>query len=104
MGAVKQWLLEQADKEVLEILCGKIIAESRPLFCSHCDKELIREWDRLYQDAPVSRLIGLVGQRRGKIAERIWPDGSVAWGCSYCGRKVENGNGRRAKWAKKKAT
>jgi hypothetical protein len=59
--------------DVLGVFPGaKIVAEDKPLFCKHCDKDYIPEW-----------------RRGGRIVEARWPDGRVTLQCHYCGRDVK---------------
>src|SRR5262249_51066315 len=54
---------------------AEILAVDKPLFCRRCDKDLVLEWDRLYATAPMRDLVVFLEKRRGKVVERIWPDG-----------------------------
>ena len=76
--------------EVIEIFAGgTILAKDKPLFCPHCDSELIAEYHRLWNaHAAMDDLVAVLEQRRGKIVEAIWPNGSRQWQCGYCGRAV----------------
>jgi hypothetical protein len=75
-----------AAKIALEIYPGaKIVAENKPLFCRHCDKGLVEQYQRLYSTAQISMLVALLYQSHGKIVERVWPD-RREWACHYCGR------------------
>jgi hypothetical protein len=81
---------------VLEIYpSSRVAAENKPLFCQHCDKKLIQVYEQVYSTAPMSDLVALLNQSRGKIVERVWPD-RREWACNYCGRACDNGkrNGR----------
>ena len=67
---------------------AKVVAVNKPLFCRHCDKDLLVDYDRIYASrAPVAELVQLLCSRRGKIIERTWPD-RRDWGCSNCGRRA----------------
>jgi hypothetical protein len=58
--------------DVLAVFPGaKVIAKDKPLSCVHCSKENVPEW-----------------RRGGKIVEIVEPDGSRAWCCHFCGRRV----------------
>ena len=62
-------------EDILKIFPGaRILTEARP--CKHCSAMTKRDLPERY--------------RRGKIIERIWPDGRREWFCSYCGRKTED--------------
>jgi len=75
---------------------GRIAVENKPLFCKHCDRELIPEYERLWNaHAPVKELVAVLEKRQGRIVKRIWPNGKQNWGCAFCGREVESGNGKR---------
>lgn len=82
--------------EIIQIFGGgSIVAEDRPLFCEHCDSELIPEYERLrIEGAAVKELAALLEKRRSKIVEATWPNGRRQWQCHSCGREVEGGNGR----------
>ena len=67
---------------------AKVVAVDKPLFCRHCDKDLVHKWDRLYATAPAKDLVVFLETRRGKIVERIWPDGRREFACHYCGRRA----------------
>jgi len=76
--------------EVSDVFQGaKVIANNKPLFCRHCDSELIPEYQRLWDaKAPVSELVAVLDSRHGEIVERTWPDGRREWACHFCGRAV----------------
>ncbi len=65
---------------------GRVCVEDKPLFCPHCDRDLLKEYRRLYDTAPVSELIALIKKRTTRIVERKWPDGRREWQCHGCGR------------------
>ena len=76
--------------EVIQALGGgNIVAENKPLFCSHCDKDLIPQYDGAYAHAPMSEFMELLSKRQGKITRVTWSNGWSYWGCGNCGRKVE---------------
>jgi hypothetical protein len=52
-----------------------LVKGNKPTHCEHCSssKEL--------EEAPAWR-------RRGKIIERVWPDGRRELACHFCGRAV----------------
>jgi hypothetical protein len=69
---------------------GRIVAENKPLFCLHCNKDLADEYERIYPTAvPVSELAALVRRRKADIVKRTWPDGRWDWMCHSCGREVK---------------
>jgi len=84
-------MFSDAAGDALRIFPGaKVVVLNKPLFCNHCDKHLIREYERLYQSAPVSDLVALLKQRRGGVVRRTWPGGGQDWGCHACGRGIRN--------------
>jgi hypothetical protein len=86
-----QTMFSDITVDVLRSFPGaKLAALNKPLFCSHCDKGLSQEYDRLYlTPAPMAELIVLLKKRRGEIVRRIWPDnGRQDWMCHTCGREV----------------
>lgn len=80
-----------SSKEIIRAFGGgTVIAENRPLFCKHCDGELIPEYDRLEAEhAPVKDLVGMLSRRLGSIVRVTWPNGRCYWGCHHCGREVK---------------
>src|SRR5262249_34947994 len=73
--------------DALRVFPGaKVVALNKPLFCNHCDKDLIREYERLCQSASVAELVALLKKRRGGIVGRTWPSGGRDWCCHACGR------------------
>ena len=76
---------------VLEIFGGgRICVLDKPLFCPHCDEDLLSKYKRSYDKAPVSELVALIKNRTTRIVERKWPDGRRDWGCHGCGRKIRD--------------
>ena len=75
--------------DALRVFPGaKVVALNKPLFCNHCDKDLIREYERLCQSASVAELVALLKKRRGGIVRRTWPSGGRDWCCHACGRGI----------------
>lgn len=83
--------------DVIQVFGGGIIeAKDRPLFCAHCDSELIPEYQGLWNaHAPTDDLVAVLEKRRGKIVEATWPNGRRQWQCSYCGRAAKVKKARR---------
>jgi hypothetical protein len=73
---------------------GRVCVENKPLFCPHCDADLLHEYHDQYQTAPVKELVALPKKRTTRIVERKWPDGRRNWGCHACGREVGKTGGR----------
>jgi hypothetical protein len=75
-------------RSVVEVLDGaKIMAKNKPLFCAHCDSDLVPEYKRLWNAGTLAKeLLAVLERRKGKIVERVWPNGQRNWGCHYCGR------------------
>jgi len=77
--------------EIIQIFGGgNIVAEHKPLFCKHCDQELISEYDCLEAEHASVKDLGKVLKRRlGSIVKVTWPNGRCYWGCHHCGRQVK---------------
>ena len=88
--------MEKKDKitveRVQQVFGGSQIGvEKKPLFCSHCDREFIPEYERLWNEhAPVKVLVAVLEKRRSRIIEAAWPNGRRQWQCHFCGRGVES--------------
>jgi hypothetical protein len=75
--------------DVLEVFpCASVVAENKPLFCRHCDKDLMPEYAGSLEFRRASKGPGRRAGRRGKIVPIIEVDGTPAWSCHYCGRRV----------------
>ena len=61
---------------------AKVAEVDKPLFCIHCDRICPEDITRLL----ISELTVLLEKRRGKIIDRVWPDGRHEWACHSCGR------------------
>jgi len=84
-----QAMFSDATADALRVFPGaKVVALNKPLFCNHCDKDLIGEYECLYQSAPVADLVALLKKRRGRIVFRTWLGGERDWCCHSCGREA----------------
>src|SRR5215475_14113117 len=82
-----QAMFSDATADALRVFPGaKVVALNKPLFCNHCDKDLIGQYECLYQSAPVADLVAMLNKSRGVIVPRTWPDGRREWACHVCGR------------------
>lgn len=78
----------------LRLLNARLVLRDKPLFCRHCDPELLAEYRH---GASAKRVVQMLGRRNGvKVVLRKWPDGRRDWMCHRCGRQVGKIDGEKS--------